>query len=102
MNDNSYIRKADKNQAQIVKALRSYGISVQCLHTVGRGCPDLVCGFKGRNILLEVKNPLAKGKLTGAETLWHQRWQGQVAVIETVEQALALFGIRHDSLLAAL
>ena len=99
MNDNPYRKRVDKNQAQIVKALRSYGISVQDLHIIGRGCPDLVCGYKGQNVLIEVKNALAKGKLTEAESRWHQRWGGQVAVVETAEEALALFGMKHNSLL---
>ena len=100
MTENLYRKRVDKNQAQIVRTLRSYGVSCQDIHVIGKGCPDLVCGYKGKNILLEIKNPSTKGRLTPMETRWHQRWQGQVAVVETAEEALSLFGIKHDSLLA--
>ncbi len=48
--------KTDRNHADIIKALREIGCSVQSLHSTGRGCPDLLCGYHGRNILLEVKD----------------------------------------------
>ena len=49
--------KVDANQADIVAALRRIGATVQCLHQVGHGCPDLLVGWHGENILLEVKMP---------------------------------------------
>lgn len=42
-------KRTDGNQAEIVRALRSAGATVQTLHTVGKGCPDLVVGFRGNN-----------------------------------------------------
>lgn len=51
----------DQNHAEIVHALRDVGCSVLSLASLGRGAPDLLCGYKGRNVLLEVKKP--KGKL---------------------------------------
>lgn len=71
--------------------LRSLGATVQPLHSIGRGCPDLLIGWRGTNLLFELKDPakvLSARRLTGDEAIWHAQWRGQVAVIETIEQAL--------------
>ena len=55
----------DANQAEIVKALRKVGATVQPLHRVGQGCPDLAVGHGGVNHMIEVKDgskpPSARG-----------------------------------------
>ena len=81
-------KRVDNNQAEIVEALRAVGCTVQHLHEVGKGCPDLLVGIAGRNYLIEVKSE--KGRLTGAEFEWHARWKGHVHIIRTVEMALEL------------
>ena len=81
--------KVDRNQAEIVAALRSAGVTVQPLHTVGDGCPDLLCGFRRHNFLLECKMP-GTGKLTPDQIEWHGGWKGQVIVVEDAEAALAV------------
>lgn len=48
--------RIDGNQAQIVRALRQVGATVLSLADMGDGCPDLLVGFRGFNILLEVKD----------------------------------------------
>lgn len=87
--------KIDANQPAIVKALRSAGARVQSLASVGKGCPDLLVGFGGKNLLLEVKDgakPPSARKLTPLEVEWHSQWTGfgQVAVVESPEQAVRL------------
>lgn len=85
--------RVDSNQAQIVEALRQYGASVEPIHFVGRGCPDLIVGFNGYNWLVEVKDGgkvPSKRKLTPDEADWHQRWCGQVAIVASLEDAIAL------------
>lgn len=85
--------KTDRNQAEIVAALRDAGATVQPLHAVGKGCPDLLVGFRGRNMLLEVKDwKAAKSDrvLTDPQVEWHGGWKGQVAQVETVDAALAV------------
>jgi len=84
--------KVDANQAEIVAALRKIGATVQPLHAVGQGCPDLLVGWRGMTSLLEVKDgkkPPSARKLTEDQERWHAEWRGQVAVVETVEQAIA-------------
>jgi hypothetical protein len=83
--------KVDANQAEIVEALRKIGASVQSLHAVGQGCPDLLVGWRGIVSLLEVKDgskPPSARKLTEDQVKWHAEWRGQVAVVENVEQAI--------------
>ncbi len=80
-------KRVDANQAEIVKALRKVGASVQTLHMVGRGCPDLLVGFRRATYLLEVK--IAKGTLTPEECRWHWCWNGNaVRTVRSVQDAL--------------
>lgn len=85
--------KVDATQAAIVAALRKAGCSVQSLASVGKGCPDLVVGIRGMNLLVECKDggkvPSAR-RLTPDQCEWHIFWRGQVAVVNNVAEALAL------------
>ncbi len=74
-----HIARADANQPEVVQKLRKAGYSVQHLHTIGQGCPDLLAAKDGINVLLEVKQP---GKdLTLDERIWHEKWQGLVLIV---------------------
>ena len=83
-----HIARTDSNQAAIVLELRKLGYSVQPLHTVGGGCPDIVVGHDGRNWLFEIKT--RGGRLTQDEMIFHEVWRGQVNVIYSAEDALAI------------
>ena len=89
--------RTDANQARIVMALRQAGVAVEPLHAVGGGVPDLLCASaRIGNILIEVKdgdNPPSARKLTPAQKAWHARWPGPIAVVSTVEEALAAVGV---------
>lgn len=92
-----YAARVDRNQAEIVAALREIGASVKHLHTLGHGFPDLIVGWRGQNYLLEVKDgeqEPARRRLTKDEERWHREWAGQVATVETVEQAYAVIGVQ--------
>jgi hypothetical protein len=82
--------RVDANQKEIVKALRDAGHTVQHLHKVGEGCPDIIVGVKAGlrrfNILLEIKE--GDGKLTPQQIVWHKDWLGQVATIKNTLEAL--------------
>jgi hypothetical protein len=78
--------KPDANQAAIIEALRGIPeCSVLVLSAVGRGCPDLLVGYRGANLLVEIKNP-AHDKVGGQamdETRARQQkfrdgWKGAV------------------------
>ena len=78
--------RVDANQHAIVKALRWRGATVHLLHRERRGCPDLLVGFLGHNLLIEVKTK--DGELTPTEAEWHESWRGHVDIVRTVDQAL--------------
>jgi Holliday junction resolvase len=65
--------RTDSNQTEIVAILRSLGCSVQMLHAVGAGCPDLLVGVAGQNLLIEIKDgsrkPSAR-RLTSDQGVW--------------------------------
>jgi hypothetical protein len=85
--------KIDANQPEIVQALRKAGATVQTLAMVGAGCPDLLVGFQGRNLLMEVKDgrlPPSRRRLTTDEQNWCVAWRGQVAIVKSVDDALKL------------
>jgi hypothetical protein len=85
--------RTDANQAEIVAALRKIGATVQPLHQVGAGCPDLLVGFRGVNWLIEVKDvnkPPSRRQLTADQVYWHGGWKGQVATVETAGAAIAI------------
>jgi hypothetical protein len=94
--------KRDANQAEIVAALFAAGCSVQDLHAVGGGCPDLLVGrladggFR-RCYLLEIKMPKNKAgepkPLTPDQVNWHWMWRGQAAIVTTPEEALRAVGL---------
>lgn len=80
--------RADHNQPAIVKYARDQGITVQHLHTVGKGCPDVVFGYLGFNFLVEIKDPEkppSAQRLTKDESKWHQEWGGEVSIVKTNE-----------------
>lgn len=61
-----------------------------------KGVPDLLVGFEDRRtgalttILIEVKEP--KGKLTPDQIDFMTNWNGQVAIVRTVEDAMEVIG----------
>ena len=97
----SNTHKVDRNQRDIIDALKKAGCSVRSLAAVGDGMTDLIVGIAGKNLLLEVKDGEAapsRQKLTPAQKRFHtfnpkhpdKYWQGQKAVVATVHEALAV------------
>ena len=83
--------RTDSNHAEIVAELRKIGCSVVSLAPLGNGCPDLLVGIFGRNLLLEVKDgekPPSARKLTVLEKEFHDTWKGLVFVVENADQAI--------------
>ena len=87
----------DRNQAEIVKALRKIGCKVYVSSSFGQGFPDLIVGVPGgeRSILLvEVKDgskPPSARKLTPDQVKFHAEWYGwPLFVVTSVDEALAL------------
>ena len=88
-----YAARVDANQTQIVSALRAAGATVQSLSAVGQGCPDLLVGYQGTNILMEIKDGKkspSDRKLTSDQIVWHSEWNGVVFLVTSVNEALEL------------
>ena len=83
--------RTDANHAEIVRALRRCGCSVLSLASVGNGCPDLLVGLGGRNVLLEVKT--GKRELDGEQVAFHAAWNGPIRTVRTAEEAIAALGL---------
>jgi len=85
-------RKVDSNQRMIVTNLRKIpNLSVFCTHMVGKGFPDIVVGYKGKNYLFEIKDGSkseSQRKLTIAEHSFFMNWRGQVNVANSLDDIL--------------
>lgn len=85
--------RVDANQQQIVDVLRSYGAYVRVV-TMGDGVPDLLVGYKGYTILMEVKDgkkPPSARELTAAEKKFFEEWTGGLlAIVNNAEEAIEI------------
>lgn len=79
----------DTNQTAIVQALRAVGATVEIIrHPV-----DLLVGFQGQTLLLEVKG--RTGKLTDDQVGFWNTWRGgMLAIVRCPEDALKLIGVK--------
>ena len=90
------VAKVDANQSEIVAALREVGATVQSLAAIGKGCPDLLVGWRGNNYVIEIKDgrqPPSHRRLTPDQVDWHDTWNGRVHVVAGVTEALKLLGV---------
>jgi Holliday junction resolvase len=63
------------------------------LSGVGKGCPDLLIGFKGTTYLIEIKKD-SKAKFTPQQLQFNELWSGGViARIQTIDEAIALLKV---------
>ena len=83
--------RVDENQGLIVKALRACRATVRVI-SQGHGIPDLLVGYRGHTILMEVKDgnkPPSARQLTPAEQIFFDQWTGgKLFIVNSVEEAL--------------
>lgn len=79
-----HYRKADHNQASIVKALQRVGYHVTDLAGVGHGVPDLLLTKARRAYLVEIKNPAGLNRFTPAQIDYYAAVLCPVYVIRSV------------------
>lgn len=82
--------RVDGNQKEIVTGLRKIGFSVLIISQL-KNCCDIVVGAKGRNYLIEIKDPAqppSKRRLTEGEQGFFDNWNGQVDKVETIEEII--------------
>ena len=98
MSLNRIAKSRDINEPEIVAALRQVGATVRQLDTP----VDLLVGYKGRTILMEVKQPGEKkrGKgfihsLTSMQHKFFADWDGgELVTVRSAEEALSCLGIK--------
>lgn len=89
-------RRTDRNQAEIIAALRGAGATVVDLSATGGGVPDLLVGRGRVTFLLEVKRPERSANESRPATVARQQrfrdtWRGgPVRVVRSVDEALAV------------
>ena len=89
-------QRLDGNHKRLREAFEGLGGSWQNIApSQGGGQPDALLGWRGRNKLVEVKDPAASNtarKLRPNQVAWHAAWQGEKPVkVDTLEAILALF-----------
>jgi len=60
---------------------------------IGQGFPDLAVGWRGKTLLLELKDGdlcPSKRRLTPDEQVFFDMWAGHVCVIQSIDEALGL------------
>jgi len=84
-----YAARVDENQSAIVQALRDAGAYVWII-----GLPvDLLVGFRGRTLLMEVKTT-SKKRLTGLQADFFEHWMGgTLCRVDSPEAALRMIGV---------
>lgn len=85
--------KIDENQPALVELIRAMGVSVAITSAAHDGFTDLVIGFGGVTVLVEVKDGSkepARRKLTPQQVTFHNSFKGAITVIENEQQAVEL------------
>ena len=89
--------KIDANHEAVVIALRAAGATVQSLAGVGNGVPDLLVGYQGKTLLMEIKDgkkPPSARLLTEDQLRWHREWNGgALAIVDSPDTALRMIGV---------
>jgi hypothetical protein len=85
--------RRDDNEDEIVDALRAKGVHVKKVND--EGAFDLLCWYKGKTLLLEVKDGKkspSKRQLTDAEQRFHDDWPGDnLHIVLSADDAIAKF-----------
>jgi Holliday junction resolvase len=88
--------RIDANQPDLVNIMRGMGASVEITSGAHDGMTDLIVGFGGVTVLVEVKDgsrPPSERKFTPKQVEFHSRFMGAITTIETVDQAIELMNL---------
>ena len=90
--------RIDTNHKEIVKALRDAGATVVSLASMKHGCPDIMVGYNGETILMEIKRD-AKAKFTPDQLDFMGKWKGgAISRVDSVDAAIRTLGITRKVL----
>jgi len=79
--------KVDKNQPEIVKALRKMGWYVLIISQL-KNCCDIIISKDGVTVAVEIKDgdlPPSQRKLSEGELKFKNEWQGNYLIIESLD-----------------
>ena len=88
--------RVDRNQKELVRAIRDMGASAESLARLGDGFPDLLVGISDQvMVLAEIKSE--KGKLTPTQVKWRDRWRGPAPyIVRSIDDAVVLVNNLRD------
>jgi Holliday junction resolvase len=90
--------RIDTNHKEIVKALREAGATVVSLAAMKHGCPDILVGYNGETILMEIKRD-SKAKFTPDQLDFMGKWKGgAISRVDSVDAAIRALGITRKVL----
>jgi Holliday junction resolvase len=90
--------RIDTNHKEIVAALREAGATVVSLASMKHGCPDILVGYNGETILMEIKRD-AKAKFTSDQLDFMGKWKGgAISRVDSVDAAIRALGITRKVL----
>jgi Holliday junction resolvase len=90
--------RIDTNHKEIVKALREAGATVVSLAEMKHGCPDLLVGYAGETLLMEIKRN-SKAKFTSDQLDFMGKWKGgAISRVDSVDAAIRALGITRKVL----
>jgi len=79
----------DANHTEIVAQLRQIGATVVDLAKVGKGCPDLLVGWRGKTYLMEIKTKT--GHMRATQEQFFRSWTGgYIAVVRSFDDAYSV------------
>jgi Holliday junction resolvase len=90
--------RIDTNHKEIVVALRQAGATVVSLASMKHGCPDLLVGYNGETILMEIKRD-SKSRFTPDQLDFMGKWKGgAISRVDSIDAAIRALGITRKVL----
>jgi Holliday junction resolvase len=90
--------RIDTNHKEIVAALRQVGATVVSLAAMKHGCPDLLVGYEGETLLMEIKKD-TKAKFTPDQLDFMAKWKGgAISRVDSVDAAIRALGVTRKIL----
>jgi Holliday junction resolvase len=90
--------RIDTNHKEIVAALRQAGATVVSLAAMKHGCPDLLVGYEGETLLIEIKKD-TKAKFTPDQLDFMAKWKGgAISRVDSVDAAIRALGVTRKIL----
>lgn len=93
-------KRKDINQKQIIEALNKLGASVINLSNVGGGVPDIIVGFRGLTIPIEIKNDsnwYGKKGLSTSQKTFRASWRGgEIYTANTIDDIINILQSAED------